>query len=166
MKNIILSTAEAHTLLDIRSTSIDFLGFVQKLEIQNSAGRVPFPCNCVDYVVLTSLFDHRVPPLQRFQEPCRAAVPEGVFAIGLRIDLGSLSKSIKRPITYPKSRKTSIKKPQLIYAFELRKGINGRVNIAEYKYVKDAMNHHYMSFGIKSWILKLASVIEIKKNGN
>jgi len=138
---------------------------LKKIEfVIGNAEILPFPNLEFDRVFSTCLLHHVDDVLAVLLEARRVAIAGGEIAFIVPTDPGLVNQFIKRVISYPKLRKISKIKPELIYALEHKNHIGGILELIKFVYQKDELRLHYRPFRIKSWNLNLLVVAHVIKS--
>ena len=129
-----------------------------------NAQELPYGDELFDRVFSTCLLHHVDDVLAVLMETRRVSRRNAEILFALPTDPGLLNRLIKKIYSFPRIRKHSRFKPELIYALEHKNHVNGILELIRMVYEQDKINIKYRPFPfLKSWNLNLFVLVIINK---
>ena len=133
--------------------------------VEGDAHSLPFKDETFDRVFTTCLLHHVDDLLSCLLEARRVTRPGGELAFIFPTDPGILNQTVKKLITFPRIRKYTKIRPQLIYALEHKNHVVGIMEQIRLVFNADELQFHYRPFrAFRSWNLNLLVVAKIIKS--
>lgn len=133
--------------------------------VKGDAQELPYKSEVFDRIFSTCILHHVDDVLSVLLETRRVAQRNAEIVYAMPTDPGFLNRLVKNIFSYPRMRKYSEIKPQLIYALEHKNHILGILELIKFVFSEDSVKIKYRPFPfLRSWNLNLFVLVVIKKN--
>jgi phosphatidylethanolamine/phosphatidyl-N-methylethanolamine N-methyltransferase len=131
--------------------------------VKGNAEKLQFQSETFDRVIGTCILHHVSDPLAVLLESRRVAKKGAEIAFIIPTDPGLLNQLVRRFISYPRMKKFTELRPQLIASLDHINSVHALIELSKFVFDNDKIKIKYFPFRLASWNLNLLVRVEVVK---